>query len=251
MSLLSVENLRYEVNGKCILKNISFSVDKPKLVAVLGPNGSGKSHLLKSMCGVTPLQGDANVAINGYRVEQYSAFELSQLISWLPQFPVESFDYSVEEVLQIGLYGRVVACSDVEVVIRKFGLGGLRARAFSTLSGGEKRLCYVARTVLRDCKILLLDEPEAHLDVAYKLKIMQRLASLRGKLVVAALHDVNLALEFADEIWFMNDGALAYQYTNAIEGERLDIDKVEDVFSSSIEVIRHRGKFRIFFGEKV
>lgn len=187
-----------------------------QLVALLGPNGSGKSTLLGALAGILPGQGD--VLLEGQSISQMSWPELARQRAMLPQRQPQLFHIPVFQVLSLGLdetaapelHNQAVAelCAALE-------LEGLLARDFSRLSGGEQQRVLIARTLLQIWpglnpagRVLLLDEPLAGLDLHHQLALLRLLKQLarQGLLVVLAIHDINLAIDWADRILCLQGG---------------------------------------------
>ena len=187
-----------------------------QLVALLGPNGSGKSTLLGALAGILPAAG--TVRLGGVAIHELSWPELAQRRAMLPQRQPQLFHIPVFQVLSLGLdeeglpetQGRAVAeiCAALE-------LDALLARDFSRLSGGEQQRVLIARTLLQlwpglntDGRVLLLDEPLAGLDLHHQLALLRLLKRLsrQGLLVVIAIHDINLAIDWADRILCLQQG---------------------------------------------
>lgn len=189
-----------------------------QLVALLGPNGSGKSTLLGALAGLLPSQG--NVLLDGQSILDMSWPELARQRAMLPQRQPQLFHIPVFQVLSLGLDEAAEPDARNQAVLalcRELELDALLARDFSRLSGGEQQRVLIARTLLQIWpglnpagRVLLLDEPLAGLDLHHQLallRLLQRL-SRQGLLVVIAIHDINLAIDWADRILCLQQGAL-------------------------------------------
>ncbi|WCM62640.1 ABC transporter ATP-binding protein [Paenibacillus polymyxa] len=199
------------------LKNISWSVDEGTWWGIIGPNGSGKSTLLHLLSGVDqPTSG--NVHIYGKKVGSYSRKELSRLIAVLQQEGLPPVGYTVREVVEMGRFphqdwlGREKGV-DVEAitdrVLERLGLTTLADRALDRLSGGQRQRVALAKVMVQEPRILLLDEPTTYLDLRYQLEFMELLADWRqetGVTIIAVLHDLNLTAQFCEELLVLKDG---------------------------------------------
>ncbi|MGO4949432.1 ABC transporter ATP-binding protein [Paenibacillus sp. DRB1-1] len=199
------------------LKNISWSVDEGTWWGIIGPNGSGKSTLLHLLSGVDhPTSG--NVHIYGKKIGSYSRKELSRLIAVLQQEGLPSVGYTVREVVEMGRFphqdwlGRE---KDVDVeaitdrVLERLGLTTLADRALDRLSGGQRQRVALAKVMVQEPRILLLDEPTTYLDLRYQLEFMELLADWRqetGVTIIAVLHDLNLTAQFCEDLLVLKDG---------------------------------------------
>ncbi|MFS8214283.1 ABC transporter ATP-binding protein [Paenibacillus polymyxa] len=199
------------------LKNISWSVDEGTWWGIIGPNGSGKSTLLHLLSGVDqPTSG--NVHIYGKKVGSYSRKELSRLIAVLQQEGLPPVGYTVREVVEMGRFphqdwlGREKGV-DVEAitdrVLEQLGLTTLADRALDRLSGGQRQRVALAKVMVQEPRILLLDEPTTYLDLRYQLEFMELLADWRqetGVTIIAVLHDLNLTAQFCEDLLVLKDG---------------------------------------------
>ncbi|HDX8341642.1 ATP-binding cassette domain-containing protein [Aeromonas dhakensis] len=187
-----------------------------QLVALLGPNGSGKSTLLGALAGL--LSGQGEVRIGGESLAELSWPELAQRRAMLPQRQPQLFHIPVFQVLSLGLDEAQPASRQNEVIqalCQALELEALLARDFSRLSGGEQQRVLIARTLLQVWpslnpgeRILLLDEPLAGLDLHHQLALLRLLKQLAGQglLVVLAIHDINLAIDWADRLLCLQQG---------------------------------------------
>ncbi|WP_421164069.1 ATP-binding cassette domain-containing protein [Aeromonas dhakensis] len=187
-----------------------------QLVALLGPNGSGKSTLLGALAGL--LSGQGEVRIGGESLADLSWPELAQRRAMLPQRQPQLFHIPVFQVLSLGLDEAQPAARQneaIQALCLALELEGLLARDFSRLSGGEQQRVLIARTLLQVWpslnpgeRILLLDEPLAGLDLHHQLALLRLLKQLAGQglLVVLAIHDINLAIDWADRLLCLQQG---------------------------------------------
>ncbi|WP_179031883.1 ABC transporter ATP-binding protein [Paenibacillus kribbensis] len=201
------------------LKNISWSVDEGSWWGIIGPNGSGKSTLLHLLSGVDqPTSG--SVHIYGKKVGSYSRKELSRLVAVLQQEGLPPVGYTVREVVEMGRFphqdwlGREKKV-DVDFitdrVLERLGLASLADRALDRLSGGQRQRVALAKVMVQEPQILLLDEPTTYLDLRYQLEFMELLAEWRqetGVTIIAVLHDLNLTAQFCDDLLVLKDGMI-------------------------------------------
>lgn len=222
-----------------------------QLVALLGPNGSGKSTLLGALAGILPAAG--TVRLGGVVIRELSWPELAQRRAMLPQRQPQLFHIPVFQVLAIGLDERVQvrqpgdvkqAQSDaVDALCDALELSSLLARDFSRLSGGEQQRVLIARTLLQVWpglnpagRVLLLDEPLAGLDLHHQLALLRLLKSLarQGLLVVLAIHDINLAIDWADRILCLQQGRVVSEGGVDVIDEAL-LERVFQIKTDRIE----------------
>lgn len=201
------------------LNNINWGVDEGAWWGIIGPNGSGKSTLLHLLSGVDqPTSG--SVHIYGKKVDSYSRKELSRHVAVLQQEGLPPVGYTVREVVEMGRFphqdwlGREKGV-DVELitdrVLKRMGLASLADRALDRLSGGQRQRVALAKVMVQEPQILLLDEPTTYLDLRYQLEFMELLAEWRqetGVTIIAVLHDLNLAAQFCDDLLVLKDGMI-------------------------------------------
>ena len=216
-AILSVSGLSFRYNGGVgdVLQDLTIGIPGGAIAAILGPNGSGKTTLLRLMLGVLrPRQGTIEVA--GRPQESYSRRELSQLVGLVPQDEHIPFDFSILEYVLLGrapYLGPLAmpGAQDTRLALdalRAAGLEGMHDRPLPNLSGGERQLVVLARALAQQPRILLMDEPTAHLDLGNQgrlLEIVRELAA-GGTTVVLTTHDPNLAAAVAGMAILMRSG---------------------------------------------
>ncbi len=219
-----------------------------QLVALLGPNGSGKSTLLGALAGILPAGG--SVQIGGEPIAALSWPELAQRRAMLPQRQPQLFHIPVFQVLSLGLDQGVAPAKQNEAIkalCEALELEALLARDFSRLSGGEQQRVLIARTLLQvwpslnpTGKALLLDEPLAGLDLHHQLALLRLLKKLAGQglLVVLAIHDINLAIDWADRILCLQQGSVVREGGVELVDEAL----LEQVFQIRTDRIEAAGR---------
>ncbi|MBF0313760.1 MAG: ABC transporter ATP-binding protein [Oligoflexia bacterium] len=189
--------LRFEHLSYCYHKSdgaigdFSGEIAAGKLIGLLGANGSGKSTLLKMLSGIL-LPKSGQIEVWGNTIKGYSAKELSQVVSYFPQYIDQTLPFTVEEILEMGVQqGKY----DFDLVLRRVGLEHKRKRAICELSGGEIRRAFLAMFLIKGTKILLLDEPLSNLDIKYQIELLKILKQLQlsvGLTIVMAIHDLNI-----------------------------------------------------------
>jgi len=225
MAILEIERLSAGYGEGFVIHGISLAVEPGEFVAVLGRNGAGKSTLIKAVQNlVGEVRGEVRCA--GEDVFRAGPRRLAARIAYVPQLAEPVFEYTVEEIVLMGRFarwGRFERMSEeheaaVAEAMRLTAIGGLRAKKLSQLSGGERQRVFIARALAQDTPVLLLDEPSSHLDIAYQAELYRILEGLqreRGKTVVVAEHNVNLAAAHAGRLVFLKDGMIAAEGTPA------------------------------------
>ncbi|GAB6147483.1 ABC transporter ATP-binding protein [Stetteria hydrogenophila] len=241
MKPVEVEGLHYSYNGRPVLRGVSLEAREDEFLVILGPNGAGKSTLLKCIAGLLQCRG---VRIYGRPVEAYSRGELAGILAYVPQ-RVEPTPLTVFDTVLLGrrpYMGLRPSLRDLEAArraIEALGISHLALRPTSTLSGGELQKVALARALAQEPRILLLDEPTNNLDIKSQLEVMRiaRGFADSGGVVVAVMHDVNLALRFGDRFIFMKNGRIA---ANARRGE-VKPEIFEEVYGVKAELVEVNG----------
>lgn len=208
--MLKTDNLSYHLRGAKLLNDISLTFMPGRLYGILGPNGSGKSTLLKNLSGIwTPTHGQ--VLWQGENLFKQDRRRVSRTITLVPQNVQMYFDFNVEETVSMGRYPHGEKLLDEKMlhqVLSEVDVLHLRGRYVSQLSNGERQRVYIARALMTESPILLLDEPTASLDIRHQLDIWRLLRSLlvKGKIIIIACHDLVSARKYCDEVAVMHQG---------------------------------------------
>ena len=220
--ILSVGGIEFAYNGRPVLKDVTFEILPGEILAILGVNGAGKSTLLKCMNGILKAQKGC-VLLDKQEVALMERNERARNFGYVPQHRGEEAMVVFDAVLlgRKPWIGWSASDEDLEIVdraIRLLSLEPLALRPLHTLSGGEAQKVLIARALAQEPEVLLLDEPTNSLDVKNQVEIMALLKRVvkEHKLIAAvSIHDLNLALRFADRFLMLKDG-LVY----AISGGR-------------------------------
>lgn len=213
---LAVQGLSCRLGTNQVLQSLSLPALLPgQVAALLGPNGSGKSTLLRSVSGLVAATA-ATLAWNGTDLRALAAQTRAQHIRYLPQSLPESIHLTVTEAVLVALHAHGTlpqqrAMARTDTVLNELGIGHLGPRFLDELSGGQRQLVGLAQALVREPAVLLLDEPLASLDLNYQHHVMQllrRLARDRQLLVIIVLHDLNMALRYADIALLLRRGSL-------------------------------------------
>ncbi len=221
--MLQARNLSFYRNSTAVISSLSFDITPGEIVAVLGPNGAGKTTLLHLLSGSEkPAQGE--VLLNGTLLPNFHSSELACLRSVVSQKVHLSLPYTVLDIVLLGRQphnrGRE---TEQDRAIARLALGNVQAahladRRYTELSGGEQQRVHVARALAQIAhndssvsRVLLLDEPTAHLDPGQSYRLMDLLRSLLSNTLgmMIVLHDVNLAARYADRIILLSHGRQA------------------------------------------
>lgn len=207
MSLLEVKNLSFSYGTQNVFSEINFSVEEGQIFCLVGPNGCGKTTLEACILShLKPQQG--GVFIQGRNILGFSSCTLAAEIAFVPQSHTRSFPYNTLDVVTMGRMRRQKLLESEKqhreaalTVMEALDISHLAQTEYTTLSGGELQMVLLARALVQESRILVLDEPAAHLDVKRTHKILgilTRLAKEHGKTVLLSTHDYNHPLLFQD-----------------------------------------------------
>jgi len=215
--VLCVDNISFGYNKSLLYDGLSFALPEGSFTAILGPNGVGKSTVIKNICALLPMRA-GRILFCGRDVTALSVRELAKGMAVVNQQNDISFDFTVEETVFMGRLPHMQpwereSAKDREAVRKALAMTNcapLAGRLITTLSGGERQRALLARALAQEPLLLLLDEPTSHLDIKHRLEIMSILAQLnkKGMTIAAVLHDINLAMQFADQALLLNEGRL-------------------------------------------
>ena len=210
---IEIKNLSYKYRDKLALDDINLSMTSNDLVTILGPNGSGKSTLLKCIVSILKTSKDT-IIIDDISQHLYTPRKLSQLIAYIPQSEVSTMELNVFDTILMGRkpyidwHTKEEDLLKIQEVLKELELEEFAFRNMSTLSGGQKQRVYIARAMVQEPKILLLDEPTANLDIYHQLKVMELLQKLaaNGMIIILTEHDINMAARYATKVIMLRDG---------------------------------------------
>lgn len=230
-----------------LLQNISAVLPEKKITTILGPNGCGKSTLLKIACRLLqPSSGQ--VLLRGQNIRQLKAKELARQVALLSQtnHPPE---ITVEDLVAYGRYphqhyGQGLSQQDHSIIdhaLRQVKADSYRRRMVNQLSGGQRQRAYLAMALAQDTDVIFLDEPTTYLDINIRFEIMELIRGLNeaGKTIIMVLHDLNLALEYSDQLILMNRGAIQMQGTPQAV---IDAGLLDQVFQIRTHVFEKNGQ---------
>ena len=217
--MLQVEHISCGYGGKPVVQDVSFEVNEGGRLCILGPNGCGKTTLLRGLAGILPIEGTVKVC--GEDLSGLSTRQRARRVALMSQLSATPFAYTVYETVLLGRYAHQKkgffnneSEEDGQIVresLERVGMFELKDRLVTELSGGQLQRGYLARIFAQDPLVLLLDEPTNHLDLKYQVELVEAVKSWvqkENRCVVGVLHDINLALSFADRVLLMEQGAV-------------------------------------------
>jgi iron complex transport system ATP-binding protein len=220
VSALSVDRLTVELGRRNVVDGVSFSVEHGDWVTLIGPNGAGKSTLLRAIAGLVDHHG--TIALDGEPVRRLGRRELARRVAVVPQVPLMPAGMSIREYVLLGRTPYVSYAgregrrdhAAVEQALVRLDLVELAERQLGTLSGGERQRAVLARALAQEAPLLLLDEPTTALDAGRQQEALELIDTLRldaGLTVVAAMHDLTLAGQYAPRLLLLSGGRIVAQ----------------------------------------
>lgn len=244
LSVLSVNNLSVCYGEREVLHKISADFRCGRLTAIIGPNGSGKSTLLKTVIGIIPKSG-GEIISEGISTKTLSTQEIARRIAYLPQMKNVP-DLTVRTMVLHGRFShlsyprhyREKDMRAVDEALKITGLTELAEKKVSTLSGGTVQLVFLAMALAQNSPVILMDEPTSFLDISHQIRLMELCGRLteNKKTVIAVLHDLPLALKYADEVKIMKSGEIVFEGTPLQTFESGVLDSVFGVKVKSVEI---------------
>ncbi|WP_073089515.1 ABC transporter ATP-binding protein [Selenomonas ruminantium] len=251
---IETRDLQFAVNGRCILQDITLRFPVARRTAIIGPNGAGKSTLLKSLAALnTDFQGQ--VLLDGKDIRKFSRKALARKLAILPQGTMAPADISVQDLVEYGRFPyRSMFSRDqqqdllaVRQAMDAAWVTDFAQRRVADLSGGERQRVFLAMVLAQQPEILLLDEPTTYLDIANQLQVMDIVSELHHKkkiTVIMVLHDINHALQYADEVVIMQNGRIRAQ---GDPHTILTVECLREVFNVHADVFHNDAGRKILF----
>lgn len=244
MPIIQARDLTCGYDSGFILKDINFKAQEREFIGVIGPNGSGKTTLLRALTKVIrPQRGE--IFYDGQNIEQLSLKELARKIALVSQIPDAELKMDVEEFVLLGRipyrkkWQILETKADKEAADMAMSLTGtlrFKERFVGSLSAGERQLVLVARALAQGPRLLFLDEPTSHLDIAHQVKILDLLKKLNqenGITIITVLHDLNLASEYCQQLVLLDNGKI---FRRGVPDEVLTYQNIEEVYKTVVVV---------------
>jgi iron complex transport system ATP-binding protein len=252
MALMSIRDIRFRYDTNVVLNGIALDMDAGEIIMLLGPNGSGKTTLLDCIVGYRHAEA-GQILIDGIDSQRYSVGDLAKSIAYVPQSASSIFPYTALEIVLMGrtpYLGPTASPSKDDVSIAMDALYSLnmtqfKDRPYAKLSGGERQLVMIARSLAQDAKIILLDEPTSSLDIKNEAMVLTKIKELvrqTKKSVVIATHQPNHAFYLCEDDLHVNvalfkDGRIKHFGT---PNEVLTRDIINEVYSVSCGIYEYK-----------
>ncbi len=244
MAAISLDRVTVTLGDRPVVDDVSLVVEEGEWVALIGPNGAGKTTLLRAIAGL--VRYDGTVGLDADRAATLSRRERARRIAVVPQEPETPAWLTVGEYVLLGRTPHLGPLAREGVVdgeataraLARLDLWALRDRPLGTLSGGERQRAVVARALAQEASVILLDEPTTALDIGHQQQALELLDQLRADAaltLVAAIHDLTLAAQYADRVVLLDEGRVV---ADGPPGEVLSEEAVAVHFGATVRVVR-------------
>jgi len=245
--LLQIQNLSVDLGARRVLTGVSATVDRGAWLGIVGPNGAGKSTLLRSVLGL--VRYDGHVLISGREYRQSERRALARAVAYVPQRPVLPPAMNLTDYVLLGRsahhsYLGAETPRDLAVAaetLERLQLSGFASRSLGQLSGGEAQRAVLARALVQEAPVLVMDEPTTSLDLGYGqlvLELADELRRERGLSVLCSMHDLTLAAQFSDQLLVLSAGRAVL---SGRPDEVLTEANVQRYFGAEVEVLAGPG----------
>jgi len=248
MTTLNIDELSVSINGRDLIKNVSFSLSVGQWLCIIGPNGAGKSTMLKAIAGICKSTGQMLIDDNDLR--QLNERDRACWIAYVPQEPILPTGMRVFDYVLLGRTAHLNLLASeskkdlevTEMVISKLALTEFRDRDVATLSGGERQRVTIARALTQSSPIILLDEPTTALDVGYQQEVLELIDRLRFEqkiAVITTMHDLTVSGLYPDRLLLLSDGQVA---SDGIASEVLTVANIHEHYGAEVQIIDNVGR---------
>lgn len=249
VSIIEFRNVSVGYEDKMVLEGLNFEIEKGEFIGIIGSNGSGKTTLLKTLLGIiNPVEGEIKVL--GKKLFS-SLPEIRKKIGYVPQktYINPKMPVLAKEVVLMGRYGQIGISKwpkkeDYEAAkkaLREVGMYEKRNEPFGHLSGGQQQRIYIARAIVQEPEILLLDEPTTGLDVKSQESIVNLIESLhreKSLTVLFVTHDVNSISSIADRVMYLKGKIIAFGPFSEVCRQEI----LEKVYSAPVKIVKSEGR---------
>ena len=250
MTELKIKDVSFSYRSKTVLDKISLTIDEPGLTCLLGPNGVGKTTLAKCIDGLLKYRS-GSITLDGIEISSMTQAEIARKIAFIPNSSFSTFAITVSEAVMMGRFpvsGWNPNNEDIDTVEEAISLMNLEEfadRDIRELSAGQRQRVMIARGIVQEPEILILDEPTSNLDVKYQMEVMSflhNLARAKNITVIAVCHDLNVTAAYADRICLMSQGRiLADGSPNCV----LTIENIREAYHVDAQIHNVNGNIHI------
>lgn len=244
---VTISGLEFGYSSSPVLKDVNLEVNGPQLISIIGPNGVGKSTLIHCINKIlSPTKGV--VMINGEDVSGISIKEMAKKVGYVPYATSDAFPLSVVDTVLMGRHphsGWKSLDHDLDVVystLKLINIEHLAMRSFDELSAGQHQKVMLARGLVQEPEVLLLDEPTSNLDIKHQMevtRILRNLSQEKGILIIMISHDLNIAAKYSDNMVMLSNGSI---YAVGTPKEVLTKENIKAVYGVDSEIIESHGR---------
>lgn len=240
--MINIKNLSVKYGETTVLKNINLDILQNEIICIVGVNGCGKTTLLKAIAHLVDYEGE--ICFKNENLKQNSRMELAKKIAMLSQTNNSTFSYNVEQIVSIGRYSHQKQSffskkskEDYDIIensMKKTGVFEIRHKNITEISGGQLQRVMLACVFAQNPSVILLDEPTNHLDLHFQIELINLVKNwvlTEKRSAIAVLHDINLALNFADKIVLIDNGEIFY----ISDTKNFDFNKLNDIYKTNIQ----------------
>jgi len=248
LSIIKLSNIEFSYRDlksdtDFALSDINLTVNDGDFLSILGPNGSGKSTLIKLITGyLEPKNGE--ITLDSTPLKNYNRKGIAKKIAYVPQIPTSIYPFSVYEIVAMGRFPYLdmtgfEKSEDIEIIdktIELMELSHLANKGINEISGGEAQRAFIGRALVQQPKTLLLDEPNAHLDIKHQISIfnlLKRLNETDGITIVTVMHDLNLTSLYSSRIVMLKNGKI---FLDGKVSDALTPENIRSVFEVDVEI---------------
>lgn len=252
---IELKQLEFGYNStNTVLKGIDFMFDKSEFICIMGPNGVGKSTLIHCMNKILKPTG-GTVLIDGKEISTIKLKELAKNMGYVPNTSEDTFPLTVVDTVMVGLQNdyKFGTPSDdlrkVYDVLRLMGIEDLALRNFDELSAGQHQKVMLARGLVREPSIVLLDEPTSNLDIRHQIEVTKTLSRLpknKGITIVMISHDINITAKYADRIIMIHEGKI---FAVGTPSEVLTKENLRIVYGVDADIIERDGRPHVILND--
>ena len=251
-TLLSLQNISAGYPRREVVRRVSFTVEEGDFCALLGLNGCGKTTLLKSVCGLLPIK-EGSCTVAGQDCTRMHEKQRACLMSYIPQRGSLILGKTVTEVVLMGFNPHLrlldsPGAAERQITLHtleRLGLLEFAERDYGSLSEGQKQLVILARALVQNTPVMLMDEPDSALDFVNRNMVLGKIREIlheEKRAGLITLHDPNFALAYCDRLLLMRDGTIAREVC-LYEADREEIEEALGLIYGKIRILQHPGGF--------
>jgi len=248
MTTLNIADVSVSMNGRDLVRGVSFSVNVGEWLCIIGPNGAGKSTLLKAVAGICKSTGQMNIDDNDLR--RFNERERACWIAYVPQEPILPAGMRVFDYVLLGRTAHLNLLAsesdkDIEItnmVIAELALDEFRDRDVATLSGGERQRVTIARALAQASPVILLDEPTTALDVGYQQEVLELIDRLRREqkiAVITTMHDLTVSGLYPDRLMLLSHGQVV---SDGPASAVLTVENISEHYGAEVQILDNGGR---------